>query len=96
MINALIQGRIVHSRMEGDVLVGRIVLDGEKPIQFTARRAAVKSALLAMPTGMPLSAAGTLNNRVKHESDGSAYVCNELLITAVLTAQPKGLFGSIF
>lgn len=97
MIDALITGRIVHCKAEENMLVGRIVMEGDKPVQFTAKRGIVKAALLALPSGMPLCVAGPMSSRIKHDKDGQPYVCNEVLITAVLTAQPqtKGLFGSI-
>ena len=97
MIDALIHGRIVHSRLEGPYLVGRIVIEDDKPVQFTARRGTVKAAIQAMACGMPISAAGQLSTRVRHDKDGEPYVCHELLITAVLTTQPqpKGLLGSL-
>ena len=97
MIDALIHGRIVHSRLEGPYLVGRIVIQGDIPVQFTAKRGRVKAAIEALASGMPLAAAGQLSTRVRHDKDGEPYVCHELLITAVLTAQPQptGLLGSI-
>lgn len=97
MINALITGRLIHIKTVENQVEGRIVLDGDKPVQFTARRGVVKTALLAMACGMPLSVAGPLTSRVKYDKDGKPYVCSEIVITSVLTAQPQrlGLFGSI-
>lgn len=97
MIDALITGRLIHFKTVDNLLQGRIVMDGDEPVQFTAKRGKVKAALMAMDSGMPLSVAGPLTSRVKHDKDGQPYVCNEILITAVLTAQPqpKSLFGSI-
>lgn len=96
MIDALIHGRLIHCREEGNLLVGRIVLADDKPIQFSARRGAVKSALRELPTGMPVSVAGRLTTGIRFDKDTSPYVHHEITISAVLTAQPKSLMGSIF
>lgn len=96
MIAALIHGRLVHTCETDNEVIGRIVIENNKPIQFTARRGSVKRALLALPQGCPLAAAGTLTTRIMYDKEGAAYVRHDLLITAVLTAQPRGLLGSIF
>lgn len=96
MIDALIHGRLVHAGETDNEVIGRIVIENDKPIQFTARRGSVKRALLALPLGYPLAAAGTLTTRVMHDKEGAPYVRHDLFITAVLTAQPRGLLGSIF
>lgn len=97
MIDALIHGRLVHCRLDGVHLVGRIVIEDDKPIQFTARRGTVKAAIQAMACGMPISAAGQLSTSVQRDKTGTPYVCHELAISAVLSAQPqpKGLLGSL-
>ena len=48
MIHALVTGKLIHCKTDGNVLVGRIVLDDDKPVQFTAKRGAVKAALTLM------------------------------------------------
>lgn len=96
MIDALVHGRLIHCKEVDNLVIGRIVMEGDKPVQFTARRGVVKSALLAMPGGMPVSVAGQLTTAVKYATDGQPYVYHEILITAVLTAQPRGLLASIF
>ncbi len=89
MIDALIHGRLIHvGEIDGEV-IGRIVIENDKPIQFTARRGAVKRALLALPQGHPLAAAGTLTTRVMHDKEGVPYVRHDLRITSILTAQPS-------
>ena len=96
MIDALIHGRIVHSRLEGPYLVGRIVIQGDIPVQFTARRGAVKKQLEHLPVGSPLSVAGELSTSVQNDKHGQPNVRYEVAVSAVLTAaQPKGLLGSI-
>ena len=96
MIDALIHGRLIHCRQEAGQLVGRIVDDEDRPVHFIATRGRIKSTLQAMAQGMPLSVAGPLTTCVKHDKEGSPYVEHVIRITAVLTAQPKGLLGSIF
>lgn len=95
MIDALVHGRLVHAVETAAEVTGRIVIEGDRPIQFTARRGAVRRALLALPAGHPLAVAGTLTTRVQHDKHGEPYVRHDLQITAVLTAQPRGLLGSI-
>ncbi len=95
MIHALITGKLIHCKPDGNLLVGRIVLGDDKPVQFTAKRGVVKAALLALPGGMPIAVSGPLATSVKFDRDNRAHVLHEILITAVLTAQPKGLFGSL-
>jgi hypothetical protein len=96
MIDALVTGRLVNCKEIDKMVHGRIVMDGDKPIQFTARRGVVKSALMALPAGMPIAVSGQLSNWVKFDKDGKPYVHNEILVTAVMTAyQPKGLLASI-
>lgn len=95
MIDAMIYGRLVHAVETDGAVIGRIVIEGDRPIQFTARRGAVRRALLALPPGHPIAAAGVLTTRVQHDKHGEPYVRHDLLITAVPTAQPRGLLGSI-
>lgn len=96
MIDALIQGRLIHSREEGGLLVGRILIENDRPVQFTARRGSVKRAIAALPSGMPISVSGSLCTGIKHDKEGHPYVHHEIAISAVLTAQPTGLLGSLF
>lgn len=96
MIDALVNGRLVNCRQQDNLVIGRIAMDGDKPVQFTARRSSVKSALLAIPVGTPVSVSGRLSTWVKHDKDGTPYVHHEIAITAVMTAQPTGLLASIF
>lgn len=96
MIAAMIQGALVHAREEGACLVGRIVLAGDVPIQFTARRGIVKRALQALPVGAPVSASGWLSTRIKRDKEGNPFVHHEIAITAVLTPQSQqSLLGAI-
>lgn len=95
MIDAIIHGTLIHTSDEGSNVLGRIVLENDKPIQFTARRGSLKRAMRAIPLGMPVSVAGHLTTSVRFDKNNCAYVHHEILITAVLTAQPKGLLGSI-
>ena len=96
MIHALVTGKLIHCKTDGNLLLGRIVLEDDKPVQFTAKRGAVKAALLAMPGGMPVAVSGPLTTSIRHDKDGKPFVCNEILISAVLTAQPpKSMFASI-
>lgn len=89
MIDALVHGRLVH-RVEVDTeVIGRIVIDGDKRIQFTARRASVRRALMALPPGFPVAVAGSLSTSVASEKDGTPYVRHDLLVTALLTAEPS-------
>lgn len=96
MIDALIHGHLIHCREEGSNLIGRIVIDNDKPVQFVARRGTLKRAIAGLAQGMPLSVAGRLITRVGHDKDGRPYVHHEIQISAILTAQPTGLLGSIF
>lgn len=95
MIDALIHGRLIHVAETDSEVIGRIVIENDQPIQFTARRGAVKRALLALPQGYPLAAAGTLTTRVMHDKEGVPYVRHDLAITAVLTTAPapRGFLG---
>lgn len=96
MIDALIHGRIAHSRMEGPCLVGRIVIEDDKPVQFTARRGAVKRQLAQLPMGTPISVSGGLSTSVQYDKLGNAYVRYEIAVTAAITAAPPtGLLGSL-
>ena len=96
MIHALITGRLVHCKAEEKVVVGRIVLADEKPVEFTARRGVIKAALLALPFGMPVSVSGSMTSAVGYSKAGEAHVHHEILVTAVMTAQPpRGLLASI-
>ena len=97
MINAMITGRLIHATEMDNLVVGRIVLEGDRPVQFTARRGIVKAALLELKGGTPVTVSGVLSSRVKYDRDDRAYVFTEILVSAVLTAapQPTGLFGSI-
>ncbi len=96
MIDALIHGRLVHCREEGSHLIGRIVLEGDQPIQFTARRGAVKRQLAQLPMGTPLSVSGGLSTSVQYDKLGNAYVRYEIAVTAAITAAPPtGLLGSL-
>lgn len=96
MIDALIHGRLIACREEGPLLVGRIVMGGDAPVQFCARRGAVKRTLSSLAQGMPVSVAGRLSTSVRQDKDGRHYVLHELTVSAVLTAQPQSLLGSIF
>ena len=96
MIDALIHGRIVHCQRGGNLLIGRIVSDNDETVQFTARRGRIKSTLQALATGTPLSVAGSLTTRVRLDKAGTPFVEHSIHVSAVLTAQPKGLFGRFF
>lgn len=96
MIDALVTGRLVSCHEEENLVKGRIVMDGDKPVQFIARRGAVKTALLELPIGLAVSVSGRLNLWVKHDKELRPYVHHEIVISAVLTAQPKGLLASLF
>lgn len=96
MIDALITGRLIHCKEADNLVIGRIVLGNDKPVQFTAKRGRVKTALLAMPGGMPVAVSGQLSSSVKFDKDGKPFVLHEILISAVLTAQPpRSLLASI-
>ena len=96
MIDALVTGRLIHCKKVDNFVVGRIVMEGDKPIEFSARRGALKSALLALPFGMPISVAGPMSSCIRYDKDGQPYVSNEILIAALLTAQPpQNLLTSI-
>jgi|GEM_PF-6806719 len=95
-LTALATGILIHHREEGDHLHGRIVLDGDRLIQFTARRGRVKRELQALAFGMPVSVAGPLKTSLGRNKEGGTFVLTEMLITSVLTAQPKTLINSIF
>lgn len=89
MIDALVHGRLVHVVEAGSEVIGRIVIDGDLPIQFSARRGSVRRALLALSPGFPVAAAGSLSTSVCREKDGTPYVRHELVISSILTAQPS-------
>ena len=96
MIDALVTGRLIHVKEIDNMIYGRIVIDGDTPVQFTARRGVVKAALLALPGGMPVAVSGQLTSVVKFDTRGKSYVFHEILVTAVMTAQkPRGLLASI-
>jgi hypothetical protein len=96
MISATVTGSLVHVREEGPLLVGRIRMEGDKPVQFTARRGIVKRALQALPTGMPVCVAGQLCTSIKRDKAGTFYVLHELAISAVLTtSSQQSLLGAI-
>lgn len=96
MIDALVTGKLIHIKEVDNMVHGRIVIEGDKPVQFCARRGVVKAALLALPAGMPLAVSGQLTSGIKFDKDGKPFVLHEILISAVLTAQPpRGLLASI-
>lgn len=95
MIDALVHGRLISCREDGTLLVGRIVMDGDVPVQFSAKRGSLKRAIAAMPQGMPVSVSGRLSTSVKYDKEGRPFVLHDLFVSAVLTAQPKSLLGSI-
>ena len=96
MIDALVTGRLVNCKEHDNLVTGRIVMEGDKPMQFAARRGVVKTALMALPAGMPVALSGSLTCGVRHDKEGKPYVLHEILVTAVLTAQPpRGLLASI-
>lgn len=96
MIDALITGRLVNCKEHDNLVTGRIVMEGDKPIQFAARRGVVKAALMALPAGMPVAVSGQLTCGVRHDKEGRPYVLLEIFVSAVMTAQPpKGLLASI-
>ena len=88
-LTALATGVLIHHREEGDLLHGRIVMEGNRLLQFTARRGRIKRELQALAFGMPVSVAGPLKTSLARDKEGGTYVLHEMLITSVLTAQPK-------
>ena len=92
MIDALIHGRLIRaSEADGGHVEGRIVIDRDQPVQFIARRGAVKRQLLHLAQGTPLAVAGTLTTCVRHDKHGTPYVRHELDVSAILTAEPSPL-----
>jgi hypothetical protein len=87
MIDAMIRGKLVNKRTVDDQVEGRIVMPGDQPIQFTARRGTVKQALLDLPDGVPICATGTLSTSIGRGKDG-LYVRHDLAITAILSIVP--------
>lgn len=94
MIDALIHGRLIACREEGQFLVGRILREGGEPVQFSARRGAIKRKLTSLAQGMPVSVAGGLFTSVRQDKDGRPFVLHEITVSAVLTAEPESLMGS--
>ena len=98
MIYATCTGSLVHTRPEGDHLVGRIVLFDGEPVQITAIRGRVKRALEAMPVGTPSAVSGKLRTSPRTDQRGKPYVLHEIEIAALQTAQPQetSFISSIF
>ena len=88
-IYATCTGSLVHTRPDGDHLVGRIVLFDGEPVQITARRGVVKRALEAMPMGIPIAVSGKLKSSVANKKDGRPYVRHEIEVSTVQTAQQQ-------
>lgn len=96
MISATVTGSLVTFREEGPELVGRIRMDKDQPVQFTARRGIIKRALQALPVGAPVSVSGWLSTRIKRDKEGNPFVHHEIAVTAVLTPQSQqSLLGAI-
>ncbi len=86
LIDALITGRFVNCKEHDNLVTGRILMADETPIQFYARRGIVKTQLLQLVQGMPLSVAGQFTASIKQDKQGRPYVLHEIFISAVLTA----------
>lgn len=95
MINAMVNGRIVHIRETGEsgriAVTGRIVLDNDRPVQITAYRGTVRRALLDIQPGMPVSVSGRLTTTIRHTKEGDPYVALEIEVSSVMTPQPSFL-----
>ncbi len=91
MMSALVHGKLVRVVDVDGVVEGRVVLPGDKPIQFVVRKGALQREILQVPLGSPVAIAGELRTTVGTARDGEHYVRHEILMTSLLAAQPSFL-----
>jgi len=91
MLSALVHGKLVRAVDVDGVVEGRIVLPGDRPVQFIVRKGTLQSEILQVPLGTPVAIAGELRSTVGTTREGGHYVRHEILMTSLLAAQPSFL-----
>lgn len=102
MIHAMVSGALVKATDEGDVMRGRIAMEGDKPMQIVVKRESLKEKLRQLPKRAHVNVSGVLFTSPRFSGEGLPYVCHTLHVETVQPLepvqpleQPKGLIARL-